>query len=99
MQGVFQHVDGVLRVISGYAGGDSFTYTATNAGGTSAPATVTIAVANPAVAITADGPLTATVGTAYSQTFTFSGGAQPFSGYQVTNLPTGLVISGSSAKS
>lgn len=25
MQGVFQHVDGVLRVISGYAGGDKST--------------------------------------------------------------------------
>jgi len=84
---------------AGFAGGDSFTYTATNAGGTSAPATVTITVANPAITIAAGGPLTATVGTAYSQTFTFSGGAQPFAGYQVTNLPTGLAISGSSANS
>ena len=84
---------------AGFAGSDSFTYTATNAGGTSAPATVTIAVANPAITIAAGGPLTATAGTAYSQTFTFSGGAQPFAGYQVTNLPTGLAISGSSANS
>jgi hypothetical protein len=84
---------------AGFAGGDSFIYTATNAGGTSAPATVTIAVVNPAITITAGGPLTATVGTAYSQTFTFSGGAQPFSGYQVTNLPSGLAISGSNANS
>jgi len=84
---------------AGFAGGDSFTYTATNAGGTSAPATVTITVANPAITIAAGGSLTATVGTAYSQTFTFSGGAQPFAGYQVTNLPTGLAISGSSANS
>ncbi|MBU0866150.1 MAG: putative Ig domain-containing protein [Alphaproteobacteria bacterium] len=84
---------------AGFAGSDSFTYTATNAGGTSAPATVTIAVANPAITIAAGGPLTATAGTAYSQTFTFSGGAQPFAGYQVTNLPTGLAISGTSANS
>lgn len=82
-----------------YAGGDSFTYTATNAGGTSAPATVTLTVGNPVISIAADGPLTATAGTAYSRTFTFSGGAQPFSGYQVANLPTGLAISGSSANS
>ncbi len=83
----------------GFAGSDSFTYTAANAGGTSAPATVTITVANPAITIAASGPLTATAGTAYSQTFTFGGGAQPFSGYQVANLPTGLAISGSSANS
>jgi hypothetical protein len=84
---------------AGFAGNDSFTYTATNAGGTSAPATVTITVSNPAITIAAGGPLTATAGTAYSQTFTFSGGAQPFAGYQVANLPTGLAISGSSANS
>lgn len=84
---------------AGFAGADSFTYTATNAGGTSAPATVTVTVANPAITIAANGPLTATAGTAYSQTFTFSGGAQPFAGYQVTNLPTGLAIGGSSANS
>ncbi len=84
---------------AGFAGSDSFTYTATNAGGTSAPAAVTITVANPAITIAAGGSLTATVGTAYSQTFIFSGGAQPFAGYQVTNLPTGLAISGSSANS
>lgn len=84
---------------TGFAGSDSFTYTATNAGGTSAPATVTITVANPAITIAVGGPLTATAGTAYSQTFTFSGGAQPFAGYQVTNLPTGLAISGTSVNS
>lgn len=84
---------------AGFAGSDSFTYTATNPGGTSAPATVTITVGNPAITIAADGPLTATAGMAYSQTFTFSGGAQPFAGYQVTNLPIGLAISGSSANS
>ncbi|MBJ7438570.1 MAG: putative Ig domain-containing protein [Sphingopyxis sp.] len=84
---------------AGFAGSDSFTYTATNAGGTSAPATVTITVASPAITIAAGGPLATTAGTAYSQTFTFSGGAQPFAGYQVTNLPAGLAISGSSANS
>ena len=84
---------------AGFAGTDSFTYTATNAGGTSAPATVTVTVSDPAITIAAGGPLTATAGAAYSQTFTFSGGAQPFTGYQVANLPAGLAISGSTANS
>jgi hypothetical protein len=52
----------------GYAGGDSFTYTASNNAGTSSPATVTIAVAAPTLSI---GPSTvpgANAGVAYSQT-------------------------------
>lgn len=81
----------------GYAGPDSFAYTATNSGGTSAPATVAITVQDPVFAITAGGALTATVATAYTQTFTFNGGAQPWSGYQVTNLPAGLSITGTTA--
>lgn len=84
---------------TGFAGTDSFTYIASGAGGVSAPATVTVSVGNPAFTVTASGPLTATAGAAYSQTFTFSGGAQPFSAHQVTNLPAGLAISGSSATS
>ena len=84
---------------TGFAGTDSFTYIASGAGGVSAPATVTVSVGNPAFTVTASGPLTATAGAAYSQTFTFSGGAQPFSAHQVTNLPAGLAVSGSSATS
>ncbi|WP_425493489.1 putative Ig domain-containing protein [Marilutibacter chinensis] len=78
----------------GYAGPDSFTYTASNGGGTSAPATVTITVGDPVISITAGGSLNATVGAAYSQTFTFNGGTTPWSGYQVANLPAGLSITG-----
>lgn len=37
---------------AGYAGADSFTYTASNAGGASAPATVSITVAQPSLALT-----------------------------------------------
>ncbi|TXI48178.1 MAG: autotransporter domain-containing protein [Lysobacter sp.] len=81
----------------GYAGPDSFTYTATNTGGTSAPATVTITVQDPVITITPSGGFAATVAAPYTQTFTFNGGAQPWSGYQVTNLPTGLSITGSTA--
>ena len=83
----------------GFAGTDSFTYTATNAGGTSSPATVTITVGGPTITISAGGRPTATVGAAYSETFTFTGGTQPFSGYQVTNLPAGVAISGGGANS
>lgn len=84
---------------AGYAGPDSFTYTATNSGGTSAPATVTVTVNDPVITITASGGFSATVGVPYSQTFTWNGGAQPWSGFQVTNLPVGLSITGTTANS
>ena len=79
---------------TGYAGPDSFTYSATNSGGTSAPATVSITVQNPVITITAGGSLSGAVATPYTQTFTFNGGAQPWSNYQVTGLPVGLSITG-----
>ena len=84
---------------AGYAGPDSFTYTATNSGGTSAAATVNITVQDPVVTITPSGGFSATVASAYTQTFTFNGGAQPWTGYQVTNLPTGLSITATTANS
>ncbi|WP_062226757.1 Ig-like domain-containing protein [Aureimonas frigidaquae] len=78
----------------GYFGSDSFTYTAANTSGTSAPATVTITV--PAIILTpspASGALPgATVGTAYSQTLTTSGGASPYT-YSATGLPPGVILS------
>lgn len=82
---------------AGFAGTDSFTYTATNTGGTSAPATVTVTVNDPVITITPSGGFAATVAVPYSQTFTFNGGAQPWSSYQVTNLPAGLSITGTTA--
>lgn len=82
---------------AGFAGSDSFTYTASNSGGTSAIATVTVTVQDPVVTITPAGGFSATVSAPYTQTFTFNGGAQPWSGYQVTNLPTGLAITGTTA--
>ena len=75
---------------TGFSGSDSFTYLASNNGANSAPATVTISVANPAITVTAGGPLTATVGTRYNEIFTFNGGTQPFTNYQVTGLPAGM---------
>ena len=84
---------------AGFAGSDSFTYTATNSGGPSAPATVTTTVSDPVITIMPSGGFAATVGTPYTQTFTFNGGAQPWSGFQVTNLPSGLSITGTTANS
>ena len=84
---------------AGYAGTDSFTYTASNASGDSAPAKVSITVNNPTITVSANGVLSAVAGATYSQTFSWDGGAAPYSGYQVTNLPAGVSITGNSANS
>lgn len=84
---------------AGFAGSDSFTYTASNGTGISAPATVTVTVGNPPIIVSANSVLSAVAGAAYSQTFTWSGGAAPYSGYQVANLPAGLAITASTADS
>ncbi|MEP6908746.1 MAG: putative Ig domain-containing protein, partial [Pseudoxanthomonas sp.] len=77
----------------GYAGSDSFTYTATNASGTSAPATVTITVSAPLMVLSpAGGTLPLTYGAAYSQTFTGSGGSAPYSYALIGTLPAGLSL-------
>ncbi|WP_244611168.1 Ig-like domain-containing protein, partial [Ensifer sp. M14] len=68
---------------AGYSGSDSFTYTATNASGTSAPATVTITVSAPTIAISPGTMAGGTVGSAYSQAISASGGTAPYS-YAIT---------------
>ncbi|WP_441599467.1 IPT/TIG domain-containing protein [Ensifer sp. 2TAB8] len=81
----------------GYSGTDSFTYTATNAAGTSSAATVTLAVTAPTLVLSpgagalADG----TKGTVYAQTLAVSGGTAPYA-YTVTAgaLPAGLALDG-----
>jgi large repetitive protein len=75
---------------TGYAGPDSFVYTASNSGGSSAPATVSITVQNPVITITPTGALTATVGASYSVGIVWNGGALPWSNFNVTGLPAGL---------
>lgn len=82
---------------SGFSGTDSFTYTASNAGGTSAPATVTVTVQAPVFTVTAVGEPTATAGVPYSLTFEFGGGTAPFTNYQVTGLPAGVSITATTA--
>lgn len=81
---------------AGYSGADSFTYTATNASGTSAPATVSITVGAPTLVFTpAPGALLGgTVGTAYTQTIAVAGGTAPYS-FVATGLPAGLTIDAS----
>jgi uncharacterized protein YhjY with autotransporter beta-barrel domain len=83
---------------AGFRGNDSFTFTATNAGGTSSPATVTVPVSDPTITVT---PTTLTAGTggvAYSQSLTASGGKAPYS-FSTTlasgALPSGLTLSSS----
>ena len=82
---------------SGYAGPDSFTYTATGPGGTSAPATVTVTVGIPVITVSASGGFAAVAGTPYSQTFTWAGGAQPYTAHLVSNLPAGLTVTATTA--
>src|SRR3546814_6674123 len=69
----------------------SFTYTASNTAGTSAPATVSITVSAPTLSLSpAAGALTANYGVAYSQVFAASGGAAPYSYTLTGTLPAGL---------
>ncbi|PVM89853.1 autotransporter outer membrane beta-barrel domain-containing protein [Caulobacter radicis] len=83
---------------------DSFTYTATNIGGTSAPATVTVTIGNPTITLTLPAP-TATVERVYNagnNPVTFSGGRATYTVNSINGLPSGLsavggVISGTPA--
>ncbi len=77
-----------------YAGPDSFTYTATNAGGVSAPATVTITVSPPTINYAPSSPAAGTVGVAYSQSLAgASGGTAPYA-YTIASgsLPPGITL-------
>ncbi|MFM5667701.1 putative Ig domain-containing protein [Aeromonas hydrophila] len=82
---------------AGYAGSDSFTYTATNANGTSSPATVTITVSAPSIVVSPGALSNDSVGMAYSQTITATGGSAPYT-YAITagSLPAGLSLNTSS---
>ncbi len=81
----------------GFRGNDAFTFTATNAGGTSSPATVTVPVLNPVISITTTLPQGTAV-QAYSQNLTASGGKAPYT-FSTTlasgSLPAGLTLGSS----
>lgn len=79
---------------AGYAGPDSFAYTASNGAGTSSPATATITVSPPTLAYAPANPAAATAGAAYSQSIaSASGGAAPYQ-YTVASgaLPAGITL-------
>lgn len=78
--------------VRGYAGADSFTYTATNLDGTSAPATVDVTVSPPVLTITPSSSHTAQVGTPYTQTYTFAGGQAPFRNVLISGIPQGMLV-------
>ena len=78
---------------TGYAGPDSFTYTATNAGGTSSPATATITVSPPTINYTPSSPAGGTDGVAYNQSLaSASGGAAPYHYAATGTLPAGITL-------
>jgi uncharacterized protein YhjY with autotransporter beta-barrel domain len=84
--------------IIGYNGPDSFTYTATNAAGTSAPATVSVTMTAPTIAVSPSGTaLSATTVSAFSQSFSASGGSGPYTYSQTGTLPTGLSFNAGTA--
>jgi len=85
--------------VAGYSGTDTFTYTASNNWGTSAPATVSLHVTNVTLSFTpASGTLSsATAGTPWSQTITASSGTSPYT-YSASGLPAGLTISASTGE-
>ncbi|MBW3507905.1 putative Ig domain-containing protein [Janthinobacterium sp. NKUCC06_STL] len=78
---------------AGYGGPDSFSYTASNGVGTSAPATVTITVAGPTIVLAPSTVPAASVGTAYSQSVTAANGTGPYT-YAISAgaLPAGLSL-------
>ncbi|GAB3346948.1 putative Ig domain-containing protein [Lysobacter tyrosinilyticus] len=85
---------------AGYAGPDSFTYTATNQSGTSAPATVSITVSVPTIAVSPSTVPAGVAGTAYSQTLSASGGTSAYTfSLQAGALPAGVSLSSAGALS
>ncbi|WP_176140814.1 putative Ig domain-containing protein [Pseudoxanthomonas indica] len=84
---------------NGYTGPDAFTYTATNAGGTSSPATVSIVVDYPNIVVNAQGSWSAQVGQPFTQTLVWSGGTSPYDSFDVTGMPDGVTVTGTTANS
>jgi hypothetical protein len=83
---------------TGFFGTDSFTYTATNGAGTSAPAIVSITVSAPTIMVSPATLTAGTVGSAYSQSLTASGGQAPYSFALATGaLPGGLSLASNGA--
>ncbi|NPD16777.1 tandem-95 repeat protein [Xinfangfangia sp. D13-10-4-6] len=77
----------------GYSGPDSFTYSATNDGGTSSAALVSVTVEKPLLSLTPASLASGVVGDAYLARFTADGGAGPYRFAQdAGELPDGLSL-------
>lgn len=76
---------------TGYAGPDSFTYTATGPGGVSVPATVSITVGAPTVTVSWDALGSLLTGNWVSSQFTASGGQAPYT-YAISSPVPGLTL-------
>ena len=82
--------------VSGYSGSDSFTYTATNAFGTSAEATVSLTVSAASLVLepTRGALPNGTVGSAWARSFSVSGGTAPYRWQLSGTLPQGMTFAG-----
>jgi uncharacterized protein YhjY with autotransporter beta-barrel domain len=78
---------------AGYAGTDSFTYTASDAYTTTPAATVSITVAAPNVVFDTASVAAATAGADYLQAIAASGGAAPYAYVANGTLPAGVTLS------
>jgi SdrD B-like protein/putative Ig domain-containing protein/GEVED domain-containing protein len=86
---------GVLSGTPNVAGTFNFTLSSTDANGCAGTKAYTVVMSCPTLAITPAFPTAGTVGSAYSQTLTASGGASPYGSWTVTSgtLPAGLSLS------
>jgi hypothetical protein len=86
---------GVLSGTPNVAGTFNFTLSATDANGCAGAQTYAVVMSCPTLAITPVSLTAGTVGTAYSQTLSASGGAAPYGAWTITSgtLPAGLTLS------
>jgi hypothetical protein len=86
---------GVLSGTPNFAGTFNFTLRATDANGCQGTQAYSVVMTCPTLTITPAALAAGTVGTAYSQTLTASGGAAPYGSWTVTSgtLPDGLTLS------
>lgn len=83
---------GTLSGTPSASGSFSFTVTVKDGQQFTASQAYSVTVTTPAVVVDPAAIAGGTVGSAYSQTFTFAGGTAPYSGYAATGLPSGLSI-------
>lgn len=86
---------GVLSGTPNLSGTFNFNISATDANGCVGTKDYAVVMGCPTLAITPTSPTTGTVGTAYSQTLSATGGASPYGSWTVTSgtLPAGLALS------